>query len=139
MDRGLRERIKEEADNHCKICGHWCGNTGSPHHVVKRSEEPLLTNCKKNVWWLCQPCHTRTETEAGCNRRLQEQLQEYYYTIFNTKKHYAVKEIVEMVKVPLKDIEKAMQKGRLKWEFVDGQPKSSGIEVIRFLQGGKLR
>jgi hypothetical protein len=139
MDRGLRERIKEEADNHCTICGNWCGNTGSPHHVVKRSEEPLLINCKKNVWWVCQPCHTRTESQAGYNRQLQKQLQEHYYNIFNTRKHYSVKEIAEIVKAPGKDIEKAMQKNRLKWEFIDGIPKAAGIDVIRFMVGGKIR
>jgi hypothetical protein len=41
--------------------------------------------------------------------------------------------------VPAKDVEKAMRKGVLKWEFIDGIQKAKGLEVIRFLLGGKLK
>jgi hypothetical protein len=76
LNRALRDTIKEEKDNCCEICGHWCGdNNGSPHHIVKISEEPLLRDCKSNILWL----------------------------------------------------------------YVDGVRKSQGLEIIRFLMGGKLR
>lgn len=139
MDRGLRQRIQEDQDNHCQICGNWCGDSGSPHHIVKRSEEPILTNCKKNILWTCVKCHRDTENVPGFNKKLQRRLQERYFKIFLINKHYSVKEIAQIVQMPIKDVEKAMQKGVLKWEFVDGAPKAKGIETIRFLLGGKLK
>jgi len=139
MDRGLRERIKEQAGNHCRICFKCCGHTGSPHHVVKVSEEKLLENCKKNIMWTCIECHHKTEQVPGYNRQLQKKLQKEYFRIFNTQKHYTTKEIAEIVTMPVKDIEKAMQKNLLKWEFVESIPKANGNEVIRFLMGGYFK
>lgn len=139
MDRALREHIKEDKENCCEICEEWCGHTGSPHHIIKRSEEPLLTNCKKNIIWTCFKCHRRTEEEPGFNRRLQKELQKRYFKLFLINKHYTTNEISQIVTMPVKDLEKAMQKGRVKWEFVDGIPKIQGLEAIRFLMAGKLR
>jgi hypothetical protein len=139
MDRGLRERIKEEADNHCVICGRWCSHTGSPHHVVKVSEQKLLVNCKKNIMWLCLECHRETEDNGKFQQGLQRALQDRYFKLFIQGKHYTVNEIAEIVQAPVKDIEKAMQKGFLKWEFVDRMPKALGLDIIRFLMGDRLR
>lgn len=139
MNRGLREKIKEESDNHCVICGMYCGHTGSPHHVIKVSEEKLLENCKKNIFWTCISCHGKTEKVPGYNRKLQKQLQKEYFRLFNTQKHYTTKEISQIVGMPMKDVEKAMQKGLLKWIFVDGIPKANGSETIKFLMGGYFK
>ncbi len=139
MNRALRDKIREEADNCCMLCGYNCGKTGSPHHVIKISEEPLLINCKKNIMWVCLDCHHKTENDGKFQARLQKQLQERYFRIFNKHKNYTVKEIAEIVQAPVKDIEKAIQKGFLKCKFINGIPKALGIDTIRFLMGGKLK
>lgn len=139
MNRALRDKIREEADNRCILCRHDCGKNGSPHHVIKISEEPLLRDCKKNIMWVCLDCHRKTENDGKFQARLQRKLQDKYFEVFNKSKNYTVKEIAQMVQAPVKDIEKAMQKGLLKWEFIDGVPKAKGISIIKFLMGGKLR
>lgn len=104
MNRALRAKIKEKAGNCCKICTHWCYEKGSPHHVVKQSEESLLKNCETNVWWLCESCHTRTENEPGYNHQLQLELKDYYQTLFSVNKYYNLKDISMIVNMPLKDL-----------------------------------
>ena len=84
-------------------------------------------------------CHHETEQTPGYNRKLQKKLQKEYFRIFNMQKHYTTKEIAQIVTMPLKDIEKAMQKNLLKWEFVEDIPKSDGMSVVRFLMGGYLK
>ena len=128
MNKKLREAIKEKAENSCKICGHWCYR-GSPHHVIKRSEEPLLTNCETNVWWVCDTCHTRTENEAGYNKSLQKELQDYYYSLFSVNKYYTKNEIIKIVNMPIGDLETAIYKGFLK--------SFKGVDIVSFLMGGK--
>lgn len=139
MNRALRERIKEEAENSCGICGCWCGEVGTPHHIIKVGEAKMLENCKTNVIWVCPQCHLRTETEPGYNKKLQQKLQEVYFKKFGISNDYAAEEISEKVTIPLKIIEKAMTKYFLKWEYIDGIRKTTGLEVIRFLMGGYLK
>lgn len=119
MDRGLREEIKREADNHCRICNSWCGDNGSPHHITKLSEEKLLMNCKKNILWLCMDCHRATENDGNLQKQLKRLLRERYFKLFMVNKHYTIEEIAEIVQTPIKDLQKAMQKGVLRWEFVE--------------------
>jgi len=132
MNKGLRELIKEKAENCCVICKRHCRGTGTPHHVIKLSEEPLLRNCETNVWWTCEVCHTRTENEPGYNHQLQLQLRDHYQTLFSTTKNYNIKEIAAIVNMPIKDIEKASYKRMIK--TIDD--KADGEEVIRFLTRG---
>jgi hypothetical protein len=134
----LRDTIKEEKGNCCEICEHWCGDNGSPHHIVKISEEPLLRDCKSNILWLCFDCHRLTEDKPGYNARLQLELQKRYFKKFLINRFYTPEEIAQIVIMPVKDLEKAINKGRLKFEYVDGVRKSQGLEIIRFLMGGKI-
>jgi len=62
-----------------------------------------------------------------------------YITKFESKRYYNIKEIVQIVNIKEKDLEKAMQKGLLKWEFVGDVIKSSGENCIRFFVGGYLK
>ena len=124
----LKEKIREEANNLCKICGRWC-TPGEPHHVIRLSQEPLLRNCKTNIWWLCRECHHKTENEVGFNKELQKQLQHYYYNLFTLNLIYTKSEIKKMVNIPMEDLEKAISKNLLK--------SSYGIDIIDFLLGGK--
>lgn len=134
LDPKLREEIVEEAENLCKICGRWC-NPGEPHHVVKISEEPLLRNCKTNIWWLCKECHGETETNPGFNHKLQKILQDKYYQMFDINKKYGPYEVIKIVGIPEKDMEKAMNKGMIK----TCKYSILGEDVIRFLMGGSLK
>lgn len=139
MNRTLRDSIKKHNDNCCQICHEWCGNTGSPHHVIKVSEEPLLQNCKMNILWLCFNCHRRTEDVPGYNKQLQMELQKRYFKLFLINRFYTAEEISELVNMPVKDVQKAINKGRMKFQYVDGVQKVQAIEAIRFLMGGKIR
>lgn len=132
MNKILRDKIKGKAENCCVICGHWCSTKGTPHHVVKLSEEPLLRNCEKNVWWLCESCHAQTENEPGYNHKLQLQLKKHYQDLFSANKYYNLKDISMIVNVPFKDLEKASYKRMLK----ASSNKARGTEVIRFLTRG---
>ena len=133
MNKNLRDQIKEKADNCCSVCGQWCGSTGSPHHVVKLSEEHLLINCEMNIWWLCSRCHAKTETKPGYNKELQITLQEYYRERFKGTKFYTANSIQKIVNIPLVSLYKAMEKDILKNHF----GKCHGNDVVRFLMGGK--
>lgn len=139
MNKALRNSIKEKHDNCCQICGEWCGDTGSPHHMVKVSEEPLLQNCKMNILWLCFDCHRRTEDVPGYNRELQLELQKRYFKLFLINRFYTAGEIAQLVNMPLKDVQKAINKGRVNFKYIDGIQKVQGLEAIRFLMGGKIR
>ena len=134
LDPKLREEIKEEADNICKICGRWC-NYGEAHHVVKISEEPLLRNCKTNIWWLDKECHGETETNPGFNRKLQKILQDYYFGKVQLDYNYTLEEIQSIVEMPIEDLEKARNKGILKTTL--GQ--ANGLDLIYFLMGGYMK
>lgn len=135
LDPKLKEEIKDESENLCKICGRWCRPIGEPHHVVKVSEEPLLRNCKTNIWWLCRECHNETETNPGFNRKLQKILEDYYFGRFQLDNYYTLEEIQSIVIMPLDDLEKARNKGILKTTLM----RAEGLEVIRFLMGGSLK
>ena len=137
LDQKLKEKIIKEQNNVCKICGRTVreGN-GAPHHIIKVGEEPLLRNCKTNIWWVCQiPCHDRTENEPGFNHELQLQLQEFYFQKFQLDYFYTIYEIQQIVDMPIKDLEKAKNKGILKNSI--GLVK--GIDAIRFLMGGSIK
>lgn len=134
MNRPLRTLIKEKSDNCCSVCGRWCGDAGSPHHVIKLSEEHLLMNCETNVWWLCSSCHAKTETKPGYNKELQKTLQVYYHSIIKAKKIYTKLDIQNIVNMPYQDLDKAMKKQIL----INICGKSIGSNVIRFLLGGKI-
>jgi len=136
LDPKLKAKIIRESEDLCKICGRnvYVGR-GAPHHVIKLSEEPLLRNCKTNIWWVHQRnCHIRTECEPGFNRKLQKQLQDYYYGKFQLDIYYTLDEIKSMVDMPLKDLVIAQNKGFLK--VVNNRVE--GLDAIRFLLGGKL-
>ena len=136
LDPKLKAKIIRESEDLCKICGRniYAGN-GAPHHVIKLSEEPLLRNCKTNIMWVHQRnCHIRTECEPGFNKTLQKQLQDYYFKLIDRDHVYDINQIAQMVDMPLKDLVIAHNKGFLK--VVDGS--AEGLDVIRFLLGGKL-
>lgn len=134
LDPKLREEIKEESESLCKICGRWT-STGEMHHVVKVSEEPLLRNCKTNIWHLCRDCHHETETRPGFNLKLQKILESYYLGKFQMDNYYTLKEIQSMVTIPIEDLEKAKNKGILKTKLI----RVEGLEAVRFLMGGRLK
>lgn len=57
----------------------WCGNkeASERHHLFKRGSHPELIKDVKNLIWLCNECHQKTELDRKFLVLLQEYVKSY--------------------------------------------------------------
>ena len=119
--------------NYCKICGNPYVEL---HHVIYRSENKNLENCKLNFVYLCQEHHRGTygphgSKEEKLNRKLKLEFQNKLEMLFD-KAHLTKEEIKEVLDIsdkPLNSLLKTVERHKDKYVRE---------EVIRACMAGKL-
>lgn len=120
-------------NRYCKVCG-------SPytelHHVVYRSENKNLENCKLNFVYLCQEHHRGTygvhgSKGARLNRKLKLEFQNKLEELLN--KQYLTREEINNI---LQIDDKALN--RLLKRFSIQDDKYIKEDIMRACMGGKL-
>jgi hypothetical protein len=133
LNAGLKERVKEKQGYKCGLCGRQGYDV---HHIVRRSQGGM--DIELNLIYVCRECHAKIHAKKNLEKMLKRQLKNKLEKLFIYSKHYSIKEISQIAHIEEDEIEKAMQKSILKWQFIDGIPKASGEAIIRWLMGGKL-
>lgn len=133
MNAGLKERVKEKQNYKCGLCGRQGYDV---HHIVRRSQGGM--DIELNLIYVCRECHSKIHARKNIEKMLRRQLKNKLEKLILINKHYEIEEISQILKIEKEKIEKAMQKAILKWQFIEGVPKASGEDIIRWLMGGKL-
>lgn len=119
---------------------HFCEVCGSPyvelHHIVYKSENKNLENCKLNFVYLCPEHHRGTfgphgSKGARLNRKLKLEFQNKLEDLWD--KQYLTREEINKV---LRIDDKALN--RLLKRFYSQDDKYIKEDVIRAVMGGKL-
>lgn len=83
----------------CEVCG--TNGMVTEHHKVKRSQQPALIKCKKNIINLCNGCHYKihhgTDGHA-LDIKLQLEFQNYLELIFD-KQYFTREEVKESLEI----------------------------------------
>ena len=119
---------------------HFCEVCGSPyvelHHVVYRSENKNLENCKLNFVYLCQEHHRGTygvhgSKGASLNRKLKLEFQNTLEELWD-KQYLTREEIKEVLQINAKSLNILLKRLSLQ------DDKYIKEDVIRAVMGGKL-
>lgn len=137
MNRAVRDSVFEKDNYTCAICGKKIGMP-DPHHIIFRSQAKYLENCDLNIITTDRDCHELVHVDSKLDKRLKREYQAKIAKRLIMEKYYSIDEISQICHLEQKRVEKCITKGFLKFNFIDGQIKSTGEEVLRFMMGGKL-
>ncbi|WDU84225.1 HNH endonuclease [Caloramator sp. Dgby_cultured_2] len=136
MNAGLKQRVKERQGYHCYVCG---GQGDDLHHIIHKSQAPELRDYIDNLVFVCRECHNKIHHTPQLDKKLKREYKKHIEQKFLHEKYYTIKEIAEITHMEEDFIEKCIVKRLIKnFAIVEKQVKVKGIDIIRWLLGGKL-
>lgn len=134
-DKEVKATVRREQNYQCQVCGR---EAYEEHHIVYESQGGLTI--KRNLITLCEHCHHARihDGDGVLDKKLKLQLQAKLMEIFTQDREYTTGEIAAAIEAPERIIENAVWKGSMKSQRHQGEYKSSGEQVVRWLMGGQI-